>query len=167
MSMDQAAAERWVTISAVTVAGIYAYRRLIEPSTPPATVKKLMGVGELPPLGSWATAWGFTFLVVAIMAEASPPLGGSFAILIMTADILTNASNLFADVGKQQGATTSTGVPSAQQALAATDPLSGLAGSTASERAASVAEGFSTAPRSTQTAGVNPKIPVYVQPGTN
>jgi hypothetical protein len=101
--MDHATAERWVTISAATVAGIYAYRRLIEPSTPPATVKKLMGVGELPLLGSWATAWGFTFLVVAIMAEASPGLGGSFAILIMTADILTNASNLFADVGKQQG----------------------------------------------------------------
>jgi hypothetical protein len=117
MSMDQATAERWVTISAATVAGIYAYRRMIEPSTPPATVKKLMGIGEIPPLGSWATAWGFTFLVVAIMAEASPGLGGSFAILIMTADILTNASNLFADVGKKQGATTTTTAPVAQQTV--------------------------------------------------
>jgi hypothetical protein len=158
MSMSQATAERWVTISAVTVAGIYAYRRLIEPSTPPATVKKLMGVGELPPLGSWATAWGFTFLVVSVMAEASPGLGGSFAILIMTADVLTNSSNLFTDVGKQQK--TPAGVPSASQVIAATDPLSGLA---PAADAATIGP-FSTAPAGVQTRGVNPAAPVYIPP---
>jgi hypothetical protein len=108
MSMSQGTAERWVTISAATVAGIYAYRRLTEPSGPPATFQKLIGVGELPQLGAWATAWGFTFLVVAMMAEASPGLGGGFAILIMTADALTNSTSLFGDVGKaeKKGATT-------------------------------------------------------------
>lgn len=103
MSMDHAAAERWVTISAATVAGIYAYRRLTEGSAPPATVGKLIGADKPPaPLGAWGTAWGFTFVVVAIMAEASPPLGGSFAILIMVAAILTNTTTLLTDVSKQQ-----------------------------------------------------------------
>jgi hypothetical protein len=160
MSMSQATAERWVTISAVTVAGIYTYRRLVEPSTPPATVKKLMGVGELPPLGSWATAWGFTFLVVSVMAEASPGLGGGFAILIMTADILTNSASLFADVGKQQK--TPAGVPSGAQVLAATDPLSGLAAAPAT--VAATIGPFSTAPASVQTRGVNPAAPIYIPP---
>jgi hypothetical protein len=104
--MDQATAERWVTISALTVAGIYAYRRLIEPSTPPATLKKLAGVGELPPLGAWATAWGFTFLAVSVIAEAAPGVGGAFAILIMAGDVLANGASVFADVGKQQQTTT-------------------------------------------------------------
>jgi hypothetical protein len=164
MSMDRAAAERWVTISAVTVAGIYAYRRLTESSGPPATIPKLLGIGQLPQLGAWATAWGFTFLVVAVMAEASPPLGGSFAILIMTADILTNSSNLFSDVSKQQKG--APGTPTAADVLAATDPRSaGRAGSVASERARSVHEGFATVPWSTQTAGVDPNIPYHTNLG--
>src|SRR5215469_2588832 len=120
MSMSHDTAQRWVTISAVTVAGIYAYRRLTEGSGPPATIPKLMGIGELPQLGAWATAWGFCYLVVAAIAEASPPLGGSFAILIMTADILTNSSNLFSDVSKQQkGDATAT----AASSQTATNPL--------------------------------------------
>jgi hypothetical protein len=102
--MNDTTAERWVVISAVTVAGVYGYRRMTEPAAPPVTIKKLAGVGELPPLGSFATAWGFTFLVVAVIATASPGLGGSFAILIATADLLTNSASLFADVGKQQKA---------------------------------------------------------------
>jgi len=164
MSMSHDTAQRWVTISAVTVAGIYAYRRLTEESGPPATVPKLMGIGELPQLGAWATAWGFTFLVVAAIAEASPPLGGSFAILIMTADILTNSSNLFSDVSKQQQKGARTGTPTAAQALAATDPLGSLAGSVASEKHTSTQQGFSTAPWSTQTAGVN-RPPLAPQTG--
>jgi hypothetical protein len=95
-------AERWVTISAVIVAGIYAYRRLTEPAGAPLTLKSAAGVGQLPPLGAWATAWGFTYLVLAILTEASPGIGGSFAILIATADFLTNSSSVFADVGKRQ-----------------------------------------------------------------
>jgi len=137
--MDKATAERWVIISALTVAGVYAYRRLIEPSGPPATLKKIVGVGELPPLGAWATAWGFTFLTVSVIAEAAPGLGGAFAILIMAGDVLANGSSLFADVGKQQtnpqataagaaaaGAASSAvgGVSAAGQAAASTlDPL--------------------------------------------
>ena len=101
--MNDAAAEQWVTVSALTVAGVYAYRRLTEGAgQPPATAKKLVGVGELPPLGAWATAWGFTFLVVAVMATAAPELGAAFAILIATGDLLANASSIFGDVGAQE-----------------------------------------------------------------
>jgi hypothetical protein len=113
MSMSQQTAERWVTISAVTVAGVYVYRRMTEPTSQPATLPKLLGIGELPALGAWATAWGFTFLVVAVMAEASPGLGGGFAILIMTADLMTNASSIFGDVSKQQKSKASASVASA------------------------------------------------------
>ena len=103
--MDNSTAERWVVVSALTVGGIYAYRRLTEPAQP-GGLKNIVGVGPPVPLGQFATAWGFTFLVVGIMATASPGLGGSFAILIMTADLLTNTANLTADVAKQQGTTT-------------------------------------------------------------
>jgi len=96
--MDRSTAERWVTISALVVVAVYAYRRLTEATSSPVTLKKLVGIGNPVPLGSFATAWGFTFLAVAIMAEASPGLGGGFAILIATGDLLTNASSVLADV---------------------------------------------------------------------
>jgi hypothetical protein len=83
------------------------------------TVKKLVGVGELPPLGAFATAWGFTFLVVAVITEAAPGLGASFAILIATADLLTNSTSVFADVGKQTGPPQSASITPAQQAAQA------------------------------------------------
>lgn len=142
MSMDHASAERWVTISAATVAGMYAYRRLVEGSGGTATANNLIGASKPPaPLGAWATAWGFTFVVVAIMAEASPPLGGSFAILIMVAAILTNASNLFSDVGKEQKGATSS--PTATATAAAAQPSSS---STAAKQTAGNAStgGFTT-----------------------
>ena len=121
--MNQSQAEQAVVISAFTVAGIYAYRRFTEPSAPPATAKKLLGVGELPPLGSFATAWGFTFLIVAAMAEVSPGLGGSFAILIATADFLTNSSSVFTDVTKQEkGSAGSASAPASTPASASTGP---------------------------------------------
>lgn len=127
--MNQAEAERWVTVSAVVVAGIYAYRRLTEDAAPPVTLKKLIGVGELPPLGSFATAWGFTFLVIAIMTEAAPGLGGAFAILIATSDFLTNSASVFADVGRQEGAqqasrdTVNAGAREATHATTTTNPV--------------------------------------------
>lgn len=107
--MDASTAERWVTISALIVAAIYGYRRVTEQPSTPVTAGKLIGNGPPVPLGAFATAWGFTFLVVAIMAEAAPGLGGAFAILIATGDALTNSASVFADIGKQE-------TPSTQQA---------------------------------------------------
>ena len=55
--MDHAQAERWVTISALAVLGIYAYRRLAEPAATTAPkAKELAGIGPPPPLGTFATA---------------------------------------------------------------------------------------------------------------
>jgi hypothetical protein len=97
--MSPASAERWVVISAALVAGIYAYRRIAEPTAPASGVKSFAGEGSPPPLGSWATAWGVTFLGVSIMAAVAPGLGGAFAILIAAVDFLGNAQNLFHDIG--------------------------------------------------------------------
>lgn len=127
--MDKATAERWVTISAVLVAGIYAYRRLTETVSPPTSFKNLLGVGPLPPLGVFVTAWGFTFLVVSIMAEAAPGLGGAFAILIGTSDLLTNSSSVFADVGKHTGQPATTAAASPVTIAGETPPSRGLAAS--------------------------------------
>ena len=101
--MTDSQAEKWVVSSALVVAGIYAYRRLTEtPGQPPVTLKQVAGVGELPPLGPWTTAWGFTFLVVALMATAAPEVGASFAVLIAVGDLMTNAQSIFADVGQRE-----------------------------------------------------------------
>jgi hypothetical protein len=97
--MSPASAERWVVISAALVAGIYAYRRIAEPTAPATGVRSFAGEGSPPPLGSWATAWGVTFLGVSIMAAVAPGLGGTFAILIAAVDFLGNAQNLFHDIG--------------------------------------------------------------------
>ena len=133
--MTDSQAEKWVVTSALVVAGIYGYRRLTEtPGQPPVTAKELAGVGELPPLGAWATAWGFTFLVVSIVATAAPGLGAAFALLIATGDLMTNAQSVFADVGAQQGSQAPAypaGTPTAQ-AIAASghDPNVSQAGVT-------------------------------------
>lgn len=102
--MDSSTAERWVTISALIVAAMYGYRRVTEPVASPTTAKSLVGVGNPAPLGAFATAWGFTFLIVSIMASAAPGLGGAFAILIAASDFLTNSAAVFADVTKLETA---------------------------------------------------------------
>jgi hypothetical protein len=134
MAMSADTAERWVVVSAAATAGIYFYRQFTEGSSPPATLKRVAGVGKPPvPLGAFATAWGFTYLVLAMMASAAPGLGGGFAILIMTADFLTNANSVFTDVlGLEQSAgatgtsSSSTTTAAQQQAAIATDVVAPL-----------------------------------------
>jgi hypothetical protein len=116
MTGDQA--EKTIVTSALVVAGIYAYRRMTEqPAAPPITLKQVAGVGQLPPLGAWATAWGFTYLVIAVVAVGAPELAAAFAILIATGDLLTNAKSIFGDVGKQEGQ-----APAASTSTASTLP---------------------------------------------
>lgn len=95
--MDRATAERWTIISALTVAAIYAYRRLVEPASP-GSLKNVVGSGNPVPLGQFATAWGVTFFVISLLATASPGLGGSFAILVMTGDLLANTGPVTKDI---------------------------------------------------------------------
>jgi hypothetical protein len=98
--VNRSTAEHWVVISAVVTAGVYFYRLITEGSSPPATLKRTAGAGSPPvPVGAFATAWGFTYLIVALIAEAAPGLGGAFAILIMAGDLLANGSEVFKDVG--------------------------------------------------------------------
>lgn len=103
--MNQASAERWVTVSALTVAIVYAYRRITE-GAQQGTLKNVLGIGTPVPLGQFMTAWGVTYLTVAIIASAAPPFGGGLAILIMASDLLGNigdaSGGLATDIGKGQ-----------------------------------------------------------------
>jgi len=87
--------EQWVVISAITVLGIYAYRRLTEGTTSTFSVKNALGLGNPLPVASFITAWGFVFLVISFMETFDEGLGGAFALLVMTTDFLTNAPALF------------------------------------------------------------------------
>jgi predicted membrane-bound mannosyltransferase len=103
--VSRATAERWVVISAVVTLGIYAYRRFAGgPQTFAITgnLANLVSQKPPPPLGQFATAWGFVYLIIAVMAEAAPGLGGGFAILVMTGDLLANTGNVIAEVQQQQ-----------------------------------------------------------------
>jgi len=145
--MDRATSERWVTISALIVAGIYGYRRLTEATSTPVTLKKIAGIGNPVPLGAFATAWGFTYLVVAIMAEAMPGVGGAFAILIAVGDFLTNSQSVFKDVTSLEKP--SSGLQSVGQLLSSAAGTQQLAAQT------SVGGGLSGLPLPSTTAALN------------
>ena len=133
-SMTADTAERWVVVSAALVAGIYAYRRIAEPTAPATGVGSFAGEGSPPPLGSWATAWGITFLGVAIMASVAPGLGGAFAALIATVDFLGNAQNLFKDIGQgAAGQLTGGGQGLAEQVIIGGAGASASAGNSTSQ----------------------------------
>lgn len=104
--MTSQGAEKAITTSALLVAGIYTYRRLTEGAGSPSGSKaaQLLGRGSPPSVGVFITAWGTAYLVMAIMAQASPGLGGSFAILTAAADILSNGQQLAADINGKVGA---------------------------------------------------------------
>lgn len=103
--MSPSTAERAITISALIVGATYIYRRLTEgqganqPGT--AGVKQLAGQGSPPGTARFITAYGFTFLVISMMAAASPGLGGAFAMLVTAGDLLGNATQVAADVNQQ------------------------------------------------------------------
>lgn len=170
--MDRATSERWVVISAAIVAGIYAYRRVTETvaaattsKMPTATkVKSAAGIGPILPVGAFATAWGFTFLVVSILASASPGLGGSFAILIAVSDFLTNSATVLSDVGKQevQKAVGSTAATVASSTTAAAGSIGFLPGNTAANSPLDPLTGLPTTQTITPAPSTNlPLRPVH------
>lgn len=111
--MNAQGADRAITTSALLVAGIYTYRRLTEGAGSPSGSKaaQLLGRGSPPSIGVFITAWGTAFLVMAIVAQASPGLGGSFAILTAVADLMSNGQQLAADInGKVAAGKKSAGV---------------------------------------------------------
>lgn len=100
--MNRLEAQTAVTLSAFWVAAIFAYRKLSEPVTaatpaPSSTAHFVIG-------------FGFTYVLLSIVAQVAPPLGGMFAVLVATGDTLANGKPLFADVQKALHATsTATG----------------------------------------------------------
>jgi len=104
-------AQQLVITSAAVVAGVYAYRRY--------------GGKTQTTLGTFVTAWGTIFFILALGAEAAPGVSGAMALLVMTADLLANTSGpngLAAQVqaglsGAGVGAATSSGPGSSGPAV--------------------------------------------------
>ena len=85
--MSKSSAQSAVSVSAMVVAAIFAYRKLTETtSSTPA-----------PSVGHFVLGFGFTYIVLSILAEGAPELGGMFAILVATGDLLANGKPLIAD----------------------------------------------------------------------
>jgi hypothetical protein len=106
--MTKEGAETAVTTSALVVAGMYTYRKLTEKAEnvsgseakrkPGEIVKGLVGTGQLLPVGAWVTGAGITFIVLSILAAASPDLGGYSAILVATGTTLGNGLAVTQDI---------------------------------------------------------------------
>jgi hypothetical protein len=86
MSMTVDQAQSAVSVSAVVVAGVYGYRKLVE-SDPKAA-----------PTAHFVIGFGFVFITLALVAQAAPSLGGMLAILIAGGDLLTNGIALTNDL---------------------------------------------------------------------
>lgn len=106
--MTEQGAERAIITSALTVAGIYAYRRATETPGPAGgslgrALFSDFGRSAPVPVATFVTAWGFTFLVISLVGTAAPGLGGAFALLVATADALGNFGQLANDVNAKVG----------------------------------------------------------------
>jgi hypothetical protein len=82
-----------VALSAVWVAIMFGYRKL----TPSDT--------ELTSTAHFVIGFAFTFIVLSVIGEAAPDLGGMMAILVATGDTLVNGEAFFSDVTKALKAT--------------------------------------------------------------
>ncbi|HET7047874.1 MAG TPA: hypothetical protein VFI54_06340 [Solirubrobacteraceae bacterium] len=87
--MNQDQAQTAVSVSAFVVAAIWAYRKLTEGPT---------GASSVPNAGHFIVGYGFTFVSLALMAQAAPAFGGMFAILVATGDTLANGQALVSDL---------------------------------------------------------------------
>lgn len=83
--MNEQTAERWLVTSALVVGGTYAFLKWKGKTTTS--------------VGTFATAWGCVYLVLALMTEASPAFGGAFSILVMSGDLLANLPHLTSTAG--------------------------------------------------------------------
>lgn len=121
-SMSKEGAERAVVISALIVFGVYFYRHITEGTTNPSSttpsggVSQLIGLGTPANIGKFVTAWGLVFFMLSLAAEAAPGLGGSFAILVATGDLLANTQTLVKDINKKLGESNTATTPPVVQA---------------------------------------------------
>lgn len=131
--MTQGQGETAVTTNALILAGLYGYRKTTETITKTPShhnegaplkgglktyVETPLGIGELAPLGEWATGMGFTFILLSIMTSINATFGGSFAILIGVGAVLGNGQAVLKDLGHGlSGMSSATVPPSKRQPL--------------------------------------------------
>lgn len=92
--MSRTGAQTAVLLSAFWVAALFGYRKLTQTSLANAPQ-------VVPQTSHFVIGFGFTFIVLSMVAAAAPPLGGMFAILVATGDTLVNGQAVVA--GLQTG----------------------------------------------------------------
>lgn len=107
--MNQQQAETAVTGSALVVGAIYLFRRFSEVDVQLTNahglrLKQLAGVGPVLPAGTFIVGWGFTFLVLSLVAQIKPTIGGNFSILVALGSVLGNGEAVFSDLNDKLGA---------------------------------------------------------------
>ena len=138
--MTTARAQQLVITSAAVVAGVYAYRRY--------------GGKSQASLGTFATAWGTIFFILALGAEVAPGVSGAMALLVMTADLLANTTGLASQVtsGLAGVGVGSTSSPTSSSSPAPTAPApSVFGGATVPHAFHKVAGGYAAVPNPTHT----------------
>lgn len=90
--MSRSSAQTAVVIAMFWVAVVYGYRKLTEPITAGNAVK------AVPQTAHFIIGWLFLAVVLSVMAQAAPALGGSFAILVGVGDTMVNGKQIFSDV---------------------------------------------------------------------
>lgn len=91
--MTSAKAEQMIRLSALVVAGLYAYRRFTE-----GTAAELGRSRKLAPLGTFVLGWGATFMILSILAPGLPGFAGAMALLVMIASLLHNGVQISRDL---------------------------------------------------------------------
>lgn len=113
--MNAAQARDAVNGAAIVVAGLYFYRKLIEPTisnttdttskeqptTIPAAALQVVGVGPLASTGRFIVGFGVTWIVLSLAEGISSDLAGWFAILIGTGAVLGNGTQAASDIKYQ------------------------------------------------------------------
>jgi hypothetical protein len=84
-----------VKISALTVGGIYAYRRFTE-----GTAAQLKASRQIPPLAQFVVAWSVIYFALSMAVGPAPTLAGTFAIFIAIAFLLSNGIEISKDLHK-------------------------------------------------------------------
>jgi hypothetical protein len=120
--MTSKGAEGAVLTSALVVASVWGYRKLIEPASSEAAksagsssaIARVIGA-EPTPAGAaqFAVAFGFSFMTLAVFSTFAPDLAGSVAILFAVGDVIANGASVFSDVSEQVTETTKAPKPAA------------------------------------------------------
>lgn len=114
----QQQAQKWILASAVVLAVIYGFRRLVEtaaPSQPSGPISSLIGTGAPPPAMQWAVSYAVAMFGLSLLALAAPEVAGGLAMMTVAGALLTNGTAVSRDVaalkGKPVGSSAPTPIP--------------------------------------------------------